>query len=94
MLFKAKAWLDLTEKKAVGQHVNDRDLRKHRGDVFRLYSIVDPTLRIDLPEKVTEEMKLFFAEVEQAKLDVRQYDIEDVTFAEILMDYRRIYGLE
>ena len=94
VLFKAKAWLDLTEKKAAGQHVNDRDLRKHRGDVFRLYNIVDPTLRIDLPEKVAEEMKLFFAEVEQAKLDVRQYGIEDVTFAEVLADYRLIYGLE
>lgn len=93
VLFKAKAWLDLTEKKAAGQHVNDRDLRKHRGDVFRLYSIVDPTLRIDLPEKVAAEMSLFFAEVEQAKLDVRQYGIEDVTFAEVMMDYRRIYGL-
>lgn len=45
-VFKAKAWLALSQKKAECFHVNDRDLRKHKGDVFRLYAIVDPTVHI------------------------------------------------
>lgn len=91
--FKAKAWLDLTDKKALGYHVNDRDLRKHRGDVFRLYNIVDPTKRIKLPAKVSEDMKHFFAEVEKSELNMQEYGIEDISFQEVLTDYRAIFEL-
>ena len=34
--FKAKAWLDLSDKKNLGIHVNSRDIKKHKNDVFRL----------------------------------------------------------
>ena len=37
---KMKAWLDLKEKKAQGTHVNSRDIRKRRLDVFRLFPLV------------------------------------------------------
>ena len=37
---KMKAWLDLKSKKADGIHVNSRDIRKHRLDVFRLSKMV------------------------------------------------------
>ena len=32
--FKAKAWLDLTERKANGEHVDSRDIKKHKNDVL------------------------------------------------------------
>lgn len=38
--FKMYAWLDLRARHAAGQHVNERDLRKHKYDVFRLLQIV------------------------------------------------------
>lgn len=34
--FKAKAWLDLTERKANGEHVDSRDIKKHKNDVLEL----------------------------------------------------------
>lgn len=38
--FKMYAWLDLKRKKQNGEHVNERDLKKHKNDVFRLLQIV------------------------------------------------------
>jgi len=34
--FKAKAWLDLTEKNESGQHIDSRNITKHKNDVYRL----------------------------------------------------------
>ena len=37
---KMKTWLDLKSKKADWIHVNSRDIRKHRLDVFHLSKMV------------------------------------------------------
>ena len=38
--FKARAFLDLSERKATGENVDARHIRKHRGDVFRLVQLL------------------------------------------------------
>ncbi len=38
--FKMFAWLDLKRRKQSGEHVNEKDLKKHKNDVFRLLQIV------------------------------------------------------
>ncbi len=55
---KARAWLDLTERRARGERVDQRDIDKHRNDVFRLAAIVsgDP---VPLPPRVRDDMQLF-----------------------------------
>ncbi len=93
IIFKAKAWLDLTEKKAAGMHINDRDLRKHRADVFRLYNIIEPSKRIPLSGKVASEMRRFLSEMDNADLNLRNYGIADLTMAEVLADLRAIFEL-
>ena len=35
--FKMYAWINLLERKRAGEHVNEKDLKKHKYDVFRLY---------------------------------------------------------
>lgn len=93
MLFKAKAWIELTDHKARGNHVNDRDLRKHRADVLRLYNIADPRKRIQLPDKVRSEMKRFLSETRNADLDVTQYGIENVSLDEVVNDIAHIFNI-
>lgn len=36
IVFKAKAWLDLTERRKAGEAVKGSDIKKHKNDVFRL----------------------------------------------------------
>ena len=33
--FKAKAWLDLRERKLNDEHVDSKNIKKHKNDVFR-----------------------------------------------------------
>ena len=32
--FKAKAWTDLTDRRAAGEHIDSKKIKKHKNDVF------------------------------------------------------------
>lgn len=38
--YKARAWLDLTDRKAKGETVDTQNIKKHRNDVFRLVQLL------------------------------------------------------
>ena len=38
--FKAKAWLDLKERKLNGDQVDSKNIKKHKNDVFRLAQLI------------------------------------------------------
>ncbi|MGH7973780.1 MAG: hypothetical protein ACREIC_34115, partial [Limisphaerales bacterium] len=60
---KARAWLDLTRRKAAGEaQVKDEDLKKHRNDVFRLLVTLAPADRVDLPDTVRTHLTEFLAQ--------------------------------
>lgn len=77
IVFKIKAYLDLRQKKAKGEHVNDRDLKKHKNDVFRLLSIADSTLRITLPELVYNEVNDFISIVKAEPVRLKDLHLDD-----------------
>jgi len=57
---KARAWLDLTARKAAGDAtVSESDIRKHRNDVFRLLVTLAPADRIEVPEAVRAHLRQF-----------------------------------
>ena len=56
--FKAKAWLDLNERSGRGEHVDSRDLKKHRNDIIRMTAEL-VLERCDLPEEVRTDMATF-----------------------------------
>lgn len=39
--FKMFAWIDLNKRKQTGEHVDDKNIKKHKNDVFRLLMIVE-----------------------------------------------------
>ena len=40
--FKMYAWINLLDRKRAGEHVNEKDLKKHKYDVFRLLQMLLP----------------------------------------------------
>lgn len=38
IVFKAKAWIDLQRKIEEGEHIDSRDIKKHRNDILRIAS--------------------------------------------------------
>ena len=61
--FKMYAWVDLKRRKSKGEHVNERDYKKHKNDVFRLLQIVDPEVNIETEGLVRESIEAFLTEV-------------------------------
>ena len=90
---KMKAWLDLKSKKEQGMHVNSRDLRKHRLDVFRLYPLVREEQLIYVPASVLADFQDFL--LQMRAMDIRLADIGISRSKESILDiYNRIYITE
>ena len=56
---KAKAWLDLSQRRSSGQKVDRRDIDKHRNDVFRLTVLLVGGENYKLPPEIAEELRTF-----------------------------------
>lgn len=91
---KAKAWIDLTDRKLDGQTVDSQDIKKHRNDVFRLYAIVDPDFSGDVPEQVKNDLREFIERVQWEQVDMKQMGLASQTMEDVLPELRRIYRLE
>ena len=56
---KARAWLDLSTRKSKGEKVNERDVSKHRYDVFRLAALLPEDRTVKLPGELHEDVVAF-----------------------------------
>lgn len=70
--FKMYAWLDLKRRKEAGEHVNERDYKKHKNDVFRLLQIVNTDEKVSVSGLVREIVERFLGEIEKEQIRVEQ----------------------
>ncbi len=56
---KAKAFLDITARKAKGEQVDEKHIRKHKGDVFRLAVLLKGEDEFELPESIHTDIQAF-----------------------------------
>ena len=57
--FKMMAWVNLMHEKAEGRHVNSKDLRKHKNDVFQLFQIVPEGEIVEVTGDVADSVDAF-----------------------------------
>jgi len=62
ILLKAKAWLDLNERRNNGETIKGDDIKKHRNDVFRLAHILAVGESISIPKCVLDDLLMFLNE--------------------------------
>lgn len=70
--FKMYAWLDLKRRKEASEHVNERDYKKHKNDVFRLLQIVNTDEKVSVSGLVRESVERFLGEIEKEQIRVEQ----------------------
>jgi hypothetical protein len=90
---KARAWLDLTERKAKGEAIDSRDIRKHKNDVFRLYQIVDPEMMLEIPDKVKADMAAFVTRMASEGVDLKAPGMPKTDLESILADLGKLYHI-
>lgn len=74
--FKMKAWLDLCRRKNEGEHVNSKDIKKHKNDVFRLMNIINPEERIALPETVQDDVRQFVEKMPEERINMKNIGLD------------------
>jgi len=62
---KAKAFLDLSKRKADGERVDSKHIKKHKNDVFRLAAILLGDRNIKLSEHIRSDIITFIARMEE-----------------------------
>lgn len=73
--FKAKAWLDLTVRKANGEKVDSKNISKHKNDIFRLSALLTPNTQIPVNRSVWRDLQKFFAAMQNEEIDTKQLGI-------------------
>lgn len=89
--FKAKAWLDLSERKSHGQHVDEKDIRKHKNDIIRLASLLNGSEKCELSETVKQDMLVFVEKLCQDPVDPKSLKISGIRFEDIWGILKQIY---
>ena len=91
---KARACLDLAERREAGEAGDQKDINKHKNDVFRLYRIVDPEISIDLPGSINGDLRQFIERMEtEPTLDLKSLGLRYTSLEEVLGKLRSIYCL-
>lgn len=87
LLFKAKAFLDLSARKAEGEHVDSRDIKKHKNDILRIAMEFVLEKIEALPENIHTDMKEFIAKLKEEPFDknlLKDYGLSNGDVAERL----------
>ncbi len=89
--FKAKAWIDLTNRKAIGEHVDSKNIKKHKNDIFRLTELIDPTVEIATTQGVYEDIQEFVQRMQNENVDIKQLGLIGRTKEQILKELKEMY---
>ena len=69
IVLKAVAYNENLRRKETGANVDQRDVDKHKKDVYRLAYVFDGSERFEVNETIKAQMKAFISEVEKSPID-------------------------
>ena len=92
--FKAKAYLDLRKRKRDGEQVDEKNIKKHKNDIFRLSELLDVEIRIPISKTIYNDVQEFIKEIKDEDINLKQLNILDKTKKEVLKEISEIYILD
>ena len=92
IVFKAKAWLELSQKLNQGEHVDSRNIKKHRNDILRIAAEI-PLDFCKLPEKIQDDMLKFIRSLKVTKEELKNLKITGVREEDIINILRDTFDL-
>lgn len=92
MLFKIRAWLDLTQRVKAGEQIDSRTVKKHKNDIFRLLINVSPLSRIEIEDEINVDINRFLEKIMDDQPDLNNIGIRGATFEELIDRIRELYA--
>ncbi len=94
ILLKAKAWLDLNARSDAGEDVDSKTIKKHKNDIFRLFQILSPESRINLPDTISNDMQQYLDAIsEEPDLELKNFGLAGLDVLDVVRTLRQIYVL-
>lgn len=93
ILFKMKAWLDLSVRKTNGESIDSRDIKKHKNDILRLAANIEAGQSITINERIRTDVNRYLEQAEHDNADVKNLGIRGVTCQEILDRIKMCYSV-
>ena len=93
ILFKAKAYLDLSDRKEKGENVDSRDIRKHKNDILRIAVEFVLESVTTLPTTVIKDMEQFIIRLEAEPFDAGVLKNYGVGNEELVDNLRKLYNI-
>lgn len=91
---KAIAWLELVERKQRGEHVDNKNIKKHLNDVLRLSMLLAPGTNILLTGRLPDDLRRFLQAVQDdGSADPRALGLGQMSLSELLDRVASAYGL-
>lgn len=91
---KARAWLDLNNRRNMGASIDVKDIRKHKNDVIRLYQLLTSTQRVSLPLLIKRDMHDFLDQIHNdGSIDFKNLGIKNLKAEDFFSNLRSIYAI-
>ena len=90
---KARAYVDLADRKARGETVDSKNIKKHRNDIFRLFTVLERGATITLAEALRRDLAEALVRISQESVDLAGFGITTLKLPALITELKRIYGL-
>ncbi|RKX88197.1 MAG: hypothetical protein DRP58_01020 [Spirochaetes bacterium] len=90
---KARAWIDLTERRKKGASIDSRVIRKHKNDVFRVYQIIEPDYKFTIPASIKQDLRVFIKSMRTESINLKSFGLAQVDLTELLDELESLYGI-
>lgn len=88
--FKAKAWIDLTDRKSAGEKIDSKNIRKHKNDILRLSALLGQNTKVNVTPEIYRDIQVFLEAMSRESADTKQLGLTR-TGDEILEILRNTY---
>ncbi len=86
--------LDLSERKANGERVDSKNIKKHKNDVFRIAQLLSAQSRQELGAEVAEDMTAFLKAMQKEDVNLKSLGIRGATKERTLEVLHQCYELD
>ena len=93
ILFKAKAYLDLSSRKLHGERIDSFDIKKHKNDVLRLAVEMALNPIKELPLSVYEDIGFFISKLKEDEFDDNSLKTYRVTTEQVIHRLKSIFNV-
>jgi len=91
---KAKAWLDMSTRRAAGESFDSKMIKKHKNDIFCLFQIVSPGVRVELPDAIAHDLEQYLeAILKEPDIVLKPFGLTGLGVRDVINTLRQVYQL-